>query len=229
MGGYLLMVIKELSIIDTDIYRSNLLIYTRKAFQMLPKIENPYILDIGCGSGVPTMELAKLSNGRILGLDIDQAQLNKLEQKIRKAELSKRIHIMRCSMLEMQFKDESFDVIWAEGSISAIGFKNGLQKFRLLIKPSGFLVVHDQLKDLNEKLGQIPDCGYKLLGYFILSKEVWWTEYYLPMKKHLNDIITKHTCEPECLQELGKLQQEIDGFSENPESNQSVFFVMQKI
>jgi len=41
-----------------DHFRERLNKYTRRAFQMLPKVENPHILDIGCGSGVPTIELA---------------------------------------------------------------------------------------------------------------------------------------------------------------------------
>ncbi|MFC2060662.1 hypothetical protein ACFLTZ_06225 [Chloroflexota bacterium] len=34
--------------------------YTRKAFRTLPKMTIHCMLDIGCGSGVPTMELARL-------------------------------------------------------------------------------------------------------------------------------------------------------------------------
>lgn len=59
--------------------------YTRKAFQMLPGLDKPEILDIGCGSGVPTIELARLSNGQIIGLDIQQFLLDELKRKGEKA------------------------------------------------------------------------------------------------------------------------------------------------
>ena len=52
-----------------DLVRKRLLKYTRKAFRMLPQMDKPRILDVGCGSGVPTMELARLSNGEIIGLE----------------------------------------------------------------------------------------------------------------------------------------------------------------
>lgn len=52
-----------------DHLREGLVKYTRKAFKMLPKRPFPCILDIGCGSGVPTMELAKLSDGEIVAID----------------------------------------------------------------------------------------------------------------------------------------------------------------
>ena len=51
--------------------RGNLNKYTRKAFEFLPKINKPRILDIGCGGGVPTTELANLSDGKIIALDND--------------------------------------------------------------------------------------------------------------------------------------------------------------
>jgi 2-polyprenyl-3-methyl-5-hydroxy-6-metoxy-1,4-benzoquinol methylase len=40
--------------IDRDSLRTNLNEYTRKAFQLIPRMEKPRILDVGCGSGVPT-------------------------------------------------------------------------------------------------------------------------------------------------------------------------------
>jgi len=43
--------------------------YTRKAFRMLPKMEKPHILDVGCGPGGPTMELARVSQGDVIGIE----------------------------------------------------------------------------------------------------------------------------------------------------------------
>jgi 2-polyprenyl-3-methyl-5-hydroxy-6-metoxy-1,4-benzoquinol methylase len=57
--------------IEKDHIRENLNIYTRKAFTLLSKCKKVHILDIGCGSGVPTMELAKLSEGYVTGIDIN--------------------------------------------------------------------------------------------------------------------------------------------------------------
>jgi len=43
---------------------------TRQAFQLIPKLpQPPLILDIGCGPGAQTIELAKISKGRITALD----------------------------------------------------------------------------------------------------------------------------------------------------------------
>jgi len=214
--------------IDKDLIREGLNEYTRKAFHVLPKLDKPRILDVGCGSGVPTMELASLSNGQIIGLDIDQLLLDKLTRKIEKAGLSGRVKTMKCSMLDMDFPDGSFDIIWAEGSISIIGFKRGLEEWQRFLRPNGFLVVHDEIGNITEKLGQISSCGYDLLEYFTLQEDIWWIEYYGPLEKRINEIRTKHTDDSEALMALDNDQREIDMFKKNPRLCCSVFFVMRK-
>ncbi len=34
--------------------------YTRQAYRMLPRLDKPRILDIGCGSGAPTLSIPLL-------------------------------------------------------------------------------------------------------------------------------------------------------------------------
>jgi len=211
-----------------DMVRERLNKYTRKAFQVLPKLNNPKILDIGCGSGIPTLELARLSHGEILGIDIDQPALDKFARKIKEAGLTDRVQAVNCSIFDMDFADESFDIIWSEGSIYAIGFERGLREWRRFLKPGGFMVVHDEQGNVKGKLEQISDCGYELLGYFILSKETWWTEYFAPLEKLIVESRTRYTDDPKILEELHQAQGELDMFNKNPERNSSACFVMKK-
>ena len=212
---------------EKDLVRERLNKYTRRAFQMLPELDQPHILDIGCGSGVPTMELATLSGGQIIGLDIDPSLLDQLTKKIEEAGLSDRVKTLKCSMLELDFLDESFDVIWAEGSIARIGFERGLKEWRRFLKPHGFLVVHDEMANITGKLEQIPSCGYDLLGHFTLPKDTWWAEYYGPLEERIHEMRKKYIDEPQALLELDKEQREIELFKANPRRYSSVFFVMQ--
>jgi ubiquinone/menaquinone biosynthesis C-methylase UbiE len=195
---------------------------------MLPKLDRPRILDIGCGSGVPTMELARLGQGEVIGIDIDQPALDKLARKIRKAGFSNRVGAVNCSLLDIAFPDESFDIIWSEGSISVIGFKRGLREWKRFLKPDGFMVIHDEKGNVEEKLEQISKYGYKLLGYFILSEDIWWTEYFAPLEKLIAKSQTSDTNDPHALEELNRARRELEMFKNNPERNSSVCFVMQK-
>jgi len=208
--------------------RKRLLKYTRKAFRMLPKLDKPLILDVGCGSGIPTMEIARLSNGEITGMDINQDLLNALSRKIEKAGLSDRVKAIKCSILDMEFPDGNFDIIWSEGSIWVIGFKRGLQEWKRFLKPNGFMVVHDEKGIIEEKLEQISRCGYELLDHFIINEGTWWAEYFAPLEKLISETRTKYADDLKVLEELHNAQCEMDMFKKNPERNSSGFFIMRK-
>jgi ubiquinone/menaquinone biosynthesis C-methylase UbiE len=211
-----------------DKIRKRLLKYTRKAFRMLPQMDKPRILDIGCGSGIPTLELARLSQGEIIGIDIDQPALDKFARKIKEAGLTDRVQAVNCSIFDMDFADESFDIIWSEGSIYAIGFERGLQEWKRFLKPGGFMMIHDEQRNVKEKLEQISDCGYELLGYFILSEDTWRAEYFAPLEKLIDESRTRYTDDPKILEELHQAQGELDMFNKNPERNSSVCFVLKR-
>ena len=211
-----------------DRIRKRLLRYTRKAFRKLPQLDKPRVLDMGCGSGVPTMELARLTNGEIIGLDINEVLLNVLIRKIEKAGLSDRVKAMKCSIFDMEFPDESFDIIWAEGSIWVISFKRGLQEWKRFLKPNGFMVIHDEKGNIKGKLGQISNCGYELLDHFILNEDTWWAEYFAPLEKLICETRTTDPDDQKVLEALHNAQWEIDMFKKNPQKNSSVFFIMKK-
>jgi len=196
---------------------------------MLPKLERPRILDIGCGSGVPTIELAKLSDGEIIGIDIDQSLLNNLNRKIEDEGFSGRVRTMKCSLFEIDLPDESFDIIWAEGSIWIIGFEKGLKEWRRLLKSNGFLVVHDEIKTVSNELKKISSCGYKLIDHFSLPEDAHWTEYYRPLEIRIKELRKKYNNDPEALKILKQHQNEIDMVKTNPKDYTSAFYLMQKL
>ena len=210
-----------------DILRAGFNKYTRKAYHILPALDKPFILDIGCGSGVPAMELAGLSSGQILGLDVNQSVLDRFTRRMEDAGLSDRVKAVRRSMFDMDFADESFDIIWAEGSIAAIGFVRGLREWQRFLRPGGFLTVHDEEGNFAEKLVQITDCGYELIEYFILDSEIWWNEMYAPLEKRINEIRTQPS-NVGILPEVGQDENFIATFKKNPGRYSSVFFVMKK-
>ena len=124
----------------------------RKAYRVLPQLDKPRILDVGCGSGVSTLELARMSGGEIVAVDIDRRALDKLVSRVESEGLSSKVSVVHSSMLEMDFPPSSFDIIWTEGAISFIGFERGLSEWRGLLVPDGYLVIHDALSDLQRKI-----------------------------------------------------------------------------
>jgi ubiquinone/menaquinone biosynthesis C-methylase UbiE len=130
-------------------------------------------------------------------LDIDQSLLDELNRKIERERLSENVSTKKCSMLEMNFPDKSFDIIWAEGSISAIGFEKGLKEWRRLLKPGGFLVVHDVIDDVEDRIRKIASSGYKLLSQFSLPEDAHWTEFYGPLEIRIKELRAKYKSNPQ--------------------------------
>jgi len=215
--------------IEKDHIRENLNKYTRRAFRSLPKFKNPRILDIGCGTGVPIIELAKMSDGYVTGIDIDRRSLNLLQRKIKETGLNDRVGVIKGSILTMDFPGESFDIIWAEGSIFVVGFEDGIKTWRRFLKPNGFLVIHDENKDKTRKLGSITKFGYTLIAQFEISDDLWWHEYFTPLEELIQEFCHTYPDDPELTHELNKDQIEIDKCKSNSIVISSFFVIMQKV
>jgi len=201
-----------------DDIRANLLEFTRNAFKMLPPLENPSILDIGCGTGVQSIELARLCNGHITAVDIDMPSLVLLQRKIKAQGLSDRFSIMKAAMNELQYLRKTFDIIWSEGAIYAIGFENGIRDWKKLLNKGGFLVVHDENDHLATKEQIIKKQGYKKIGQFEVPHEEWEERYYKP----LLEIMSKRKISES---DNIALRKEIDTFKRTKMG--SVFFILQ--
>jgi ubiquinone/menaquinone biosynthesis C-methylase UbiE len=204
---------------------------TRKAFQLLgPLPEQPKVLDIGCGTGAQTMELAKLTHGHIIGLDVFDWALDGLAKKVEQAGLIGRVHTTKQSMDAMEFPEETFDLIWSEGALYIMGFENALEACRLLLKPGGYLaaseacwfrddppeelrefweVSYPDLKTVEDNLQLIDDCGYDVLGHFHLPDAAWWDDYYTPMLKLLPQLRDKYADIPDALASLNETETEM--------------------
>jgi len=172
---------------------------TEKAFRMLANLpQRPDILDVGCGSGTQTRVLAKLSGGTITALDNRAPILEILNRNIAGTEVAGNIHTVAGDMHKMGFAEESFDVIWAEGSSFIMGIEQALVAWRPLLRRNGYLAISDLVwfkKDVPEEIKNffsavdpnlksyedifpvIDNAGYTLIDSFTLPDESWWTNY----------------------------------------------------
>ena len=212
-----------------DRVRANLLPYTRKAFGLLPKLSSPRILDIGCGTGVSTLELAKISGGDIVAVDIDRNALNRLANRAAAEDLSSRITVIHAPMEQMHFPPGSFDVIWSEGAIANIGFERGLSEWRDFLVPDGYLVIHDAMTDLPRKIELTRTCGYTTLGQFELPPNIWWNEYFAPLKKQLKTVQEMGSLDDRVINEIRMAEREIGEFDSENNRFGSVFFVLKRV
>jgi SAM-dependent methyltransferase len=223
--------------------------YTERAYHLLPPLERPRVLDIGCGPGGPTMAVAVVSGGEVIGIDVHRQYLDQLQARIDAAGVGDRVRAVQMSMFEIEYPDGSFDLVWAEGSIFIIGFARGLRDWRRLIRPGGCLAVHemawfkddppDELADfwqaaypaittIDGNLAMIADAGYRLLGHFTLGDDAWWPEYYGPLEERIATLRAKYVDDAAALARLAEEQSEIDLYRRYKDWYGSVFFVMQR-
>ncbi|MBD3255302.1 MAG: methyltransferase domain-containing protein [Candidatus Lokiarchaeota archaeon] len=213
-----------------DELRESFLEYTRKAFSLLPEMGNPRILDVGCGRGLPTIELAKLSGGQVIGIDIDSEALDEFRNEIKNKQLSNRIKILNKSLLNKQFQEdysEWADVVWGEGVFHMIGYEEGYKCSYKLLKSGGYLVINDLAVDIIDSLPIIEKIGFRVSDYFQLPEEVWWTEFYKPLEKRIEQL-TIDDLNQASIEEINQFETEIEMVKENPKNFDCAFYIFQK-
>jgi len=214
--------------INKESLRHNLCSFTWQAYHSLPELKEPRILDLGCGTGIPTIEIAVLSRGLISAVDKDRAALETLRAKVRALDLKKHIFIKKQDFRHLKYKNEFFDIVWCEGAVAAIGFENGLRLWRRFLKQGGYMVIHDEIKAYQHKLGLIPESGYHLKEYFMISASIWMREYFQPLDRRITQLKQKYADDKNILELLEKEAYEVDRFRQNPEEFASIFYILKK-
>lgn len=221
---------------------------TEKAYLMLRNLpEHPSILDAGCGPGMQTIALAKLSRGRIIALDNHQPFLDGLKRKAAEEGVSGRIQAVNGDMFALNYADKSFDVIWAEGSIYNIGFERGLREWKRLLTDSGYIVASElswlkpdapeevrkffaeaypAIKTVEENLAIARKTGYRLVGWFAIPESSWRDNYYTLIEAKLPALKSKHQCDAEALSILACEELEIEMFRKYSEYYGYVFYIL---
>lgn len=222
---------------------------TRKAFGMLAGLpEQPGILDIGCGPGMQTLDLADFSDGSITAVDNHEHFLGRLREAVVQRGLTGRITVLERDMCDLGFEPLSFDVIWAEGSVYIIGFEAGLRSWRNLLRKPGYLAAteltwlrsdppadleafwareYPAMQDVDANLAAIGRSGYVPSGHFTLPESAWWEPYYRPIERKLSALRRKYRDHPRALAVLETEQTEIDLFRRYARYYGYVFYVMQ--
>ncbi len=189
---------------------------TRKAIDlaMLDPSTPLTVADIGCGTGASTIQLARSLNAKITAIDFLPDFIEVLKGNAANEGLSKKINPLVCSMENLQFNDEEYDVIWSEGAIYNIGFEKGINDWRRFLKPGGLLVVSEitwttsdrpfeiqkyweaeypEIDTASSKINILERSGYSPVAYFVLPERCWLENYYRPMQNSFAEFLARHS------------------------------------
>jgi SAM-dependent methyltransferase len=225
--------------------------YTARAFHTIPDLpEQPRILDIGCGSGMQTLMLARLCPDAVItASDIHQPFLDDVNERAKKAGLDGRITTVRASMDDLPFPDDSFDLIWAEGSVFIMGFRQALSQWMRLLTPEGYVALSDlvwfthtptqECRDFfakeypamvheDEAQGMILEAGYRILDTLRLPDAAWWDHYYTPLSRRLAVLKKEHPGDQEAQALLASVEEEIEVFRTHSREYGYSFFIARK-
>jgi DNA-binding transcriptional MerR regulator/ubiquinone/menaquinone biosynthesis C-methylase UbiE len=213
----------------------------------LPK--KPLVLDVGCGNGIQTMDLATNLSANIVAVDNHDELLDLAKTNFRNLKSNSHVTAKNCSMTALPYDNETFDLIWSEGAIYIMGFEEGLSEWKRFLKPNGYLVVSDMgwfsdnppeeileywntynpgTKSIHEFKSAIKRTGYELIDYFQLPQKAWLENFYIPLQKIINDMTKKYHDNSEALEVLKSQSEEIAMYKKYGKYYGYFFFVLKK-
>ena len=213
--------------LNVEELRGRCLEHSRQAYRLLPKLEKPRILDIGCGQGQQTIELARLAGSEVIGIDIDQAALSKLRHRIDEASLGHRIKAIHISLFDNGFNENSFDLLWEEGVFHLLDAHRSLSECGRLLKLDGYLVMHETIIWFDGIREKLPEFSFELVSHYMLPKRFWWTDYGAPLEERIRAYRETHddvTYSPK----LAEHESIVAAIKNDPDQTDSGIYIVRK-
>jgi SAM-dependent methyltransferase len=191
------------------------------------------IIDLGCGNGAQTLVLAVETGLEIEALDKHKPFLQELDRRA----------------LALDCEDASFDLVWCEGAIFIMGFREGLARIRDLLAPGGSLALSElcwlkddvpeecrsffesqypQMSDVSANLDTARACGYEVLDWFTQPESAWWEPFYTPLGEQVVLLREGYAEDIDRSAMLDMVELEIEIYRKYHDCYGNVFFVLKR-
>lgn len=106
------------------------------------------VLEIGCGTGLVTVEMARMvgEQGRVHAVDLQQPLLARTRDRVHGAGVAHLVQLHHCGAGELPFPDDSIDLAVLASTLGEIPDKPAvLSELRRVLRPDGRLGVSDEM------------------------------------------------------------------------------------
>jgi ubiquinone/menaquinone biosynthesis C-methylase UbiE len=147
----------------------------RRFFQNPERILKPYIkngmtvLDLGCGPGFFTLEIAKMlmQSGKVIAADLQEGMLEKIRHKIKGTNLEEKVELHKCEDNKIGLA-EKVDFIFAFWMIHEVPDHNRLfEELKSILNQNGKIFIiepkfHVSHKSFEEMSNRIVSLGFEI-------------------------------------------------------------------
>ena len=169
----------------------------------------PRIADLGCGSGASALLLAQHYQSTVMAVDSSSVFIDELKVRAKQLGLEHLIIPIYGDMAKLDWSVGSVDLLWSEGAAYNLGFEQALKIWRPLLANSGIAVISEMswftdnvpepaiafwqnaypmMGTEAENIDRANRSGFSVLSTHRLPSQVWWVNYYEPLRKWMQQI-----------------------------------------
>jgi len=190
--------------------------------------EFKHIIDIGSGTGVTPLTLASRYDKKIICIDIDKTSLDVLKRNSEAMGLTDKIEVKQIDMRNISYPDNYFDLIISEGSVQFIGFERALEEWGNMLRNGGYLIIHTDIYDKDERLREIKENDYELISLAEISKEEWLNSYLIPLSELIRRTSSRYNSDMALKNQLEKDSAEVQMALEDVDSLATIIYLLEK-
>lgn len=121
---------------------------TREVGNRLSPAQGEHILDIGCGTGKSTAQIATTFDVHVTGITISKQQVELAHSQYTRKLQTGQVDFLFADAIDMPFEDASFDGAYAiESIVHMLDKRAALAQIAKVLRPSGRLVITDLVAD----------------------------------------------------------------------------------
>lgn len=220
---------------------------TLRALEACDLPDHPVAYDLGAGTGSATLVLAEHLQTVVHAVDQIDQSLEALRTRAERRGIAELVETSEADFMLLDLEPESVDLIWCEGAIYSVGWKDALTGWRTWLRPRGYLVVSDAVwatDDPPEEALQFwsreyPEMstatalsalarehGFEVVETFAAGPQAW-AEYYEPLAQRVALVLSSNAA-PEMQSVAEAVNEEIRMWEEYGEAVDYQFFVLRR-